>query len=144
MLNEYAYLLAPGGILYTITDVKELGEWMARHGTEHSAFERIPDAELVSSGHHHTFRSVAAPHQRRCVAAPRACAQEGDEICHAVREATEEGKKVARNGGSKYLAVFRRLAPAEGNAKAATSAFFPLAACGPPVPQPTAGKCRIH
>lgn len=49
MLNEYAYLLAPGGILYTITDVKELGEWMARHGTEHAAFERIPDAELVGA-----------------------------------------------------------------------------------------------
>ena len=27
-LADYAYLLAPGGILYTITDVPELGQWM--------------------------------------------------------------------------------------------------------------------
>jgi len=25
---EYAYCLAPGGMLYTITDVEELGAWM--------------------------------------------------------------------------------------------------------------------
>ena len=50
LLNEYAYFLAPGGILYTITDVKELHEWMARHGEEHACFQRIPDADLVSGG----------------------------------------------------------------------------------------------
>ena len=27
-LADYAYLLAPGGMLYTITDVPELGQWM--------------------------------------------------------------------------------------------------------------------
>ena len=27
-LADYAYLLAPGGLLYTITDVPELGAWM--------------------------------------------------------------------------------------------------------------------
>ncbi len=27
-LADYAYLLAPGGVLYTITDVPELGAWM--------------------------------------------------------------------------------------------------------------------
>ena len=27
-LADYAYLLAPGGILYTITDVPELSQWM--------------------------------------------------------------------------------------------------------------------
>jgi tRNA (guanine-N7-)-methyltransferase len=30
LLTEYAYLLAPGALLYTITDVQELGEWMVR------------------------------------------------------------------------------------------------------------------
>jgi tRNA (guanine-N7-)-methyltransferase len=34
MLNtEYAYFLAPGGMLYTITDVKELGIWMVGHSS---------------------------------------------------------------------------------------------------------------
>jgi tRNA (guanine-N7-)-methyltransferase len=28
LLTEYAFLLAPGGWLYTITDVEELGQWM--------------------------------------------------------------------------------------------------------------------
>ena len=32
LLTEYAHLLAPGGWLYTITDVPELGEWMVRTG----------------------------------------------------------------------------------------------------------------
>lgn len=35
LITEYAYVLAPGGMLYTITDVQELGEWMVgtlQHG----------------------------------------------------------------------------------------------------------------
>ena len=28
LITEYAYFLAPGGMLYTITDVKDLGTWM--------------------------------------------------------------------------------------------------------------------
>jgi hypothetical protein len=28
LLTEYAHIMAPGGWLYTITDVPELGEWM--------------------------------------------------------------------------------------------------------------------
>jgi tRNA G46 methylase TrmB len=30
LLTEYAHIMAPGGWLYTITDVPELGEWMVR------------------------------------------------------------------------------------------------------------------
>lgn len=36
------------GIVYTITDVKDLNEWMVLHFEEHPLFERIPDEELVS------------------------------------------------------------------------------------------------
>jgi hypothetical protein len=32
LISEYAYVLAPGGMLYTITDVQDLGEWMVRGG----------------------------------------------------------------------------------------------------------------
>jgi tRNA (guanine-N(7)-)-methyltransferase len=28
LLAEYAYVLRPGGVVYTITDVKDLAEWM--------------------------------------------------------------------------------------------------------------------
>ena len=27
LLDEYAYVLVVGGVVYTITDVEELGEW---------------------------------------------------------------------------------------------------------------------
>lgn len=48
LLAEYAYALRVGGILYTITDVKDLHEWMVKHLEEHPLFERIPDEECVS------------------------------------------------------------------------------------------------
>lgn len=47
LLAEYAYVLAEGGIVYTITDVRDLHEWIVQHFEEHSLFERIPQAELV-------------------------------------------------------------------------------------------------
>lgn len=47
LLAEYAYLLAPGGILYTITDVEELHNWHVEKCTSHPCFTRISDDELV-------------------------------------------------------------------------------------------------
>ena len=85
LLAEYAYALRPGGRLYTITDVLDLHNWMRSHGECHELFERLTNEE-----------------------------EENDPCVHIMREATEEGKKVARNGGSKYIAVFRRLTDEEG------------------------------
>lgn len=82
---EYAYVLRPGGKVYTITDVEELHEWMVAHfvGAEaedaKELWERVPDEENGE-----------------------------DEMVRVMREETEEGKKVTRNGGRKYVAVFRR------------------------------------
>ncbi|EKD03746.1 tRNA (guanine-N7-)-methyltransferase [Trichosporon asahii var. asahii CBS 8904] len=85
LLAEYAYVLKEGGILYTVTDVKDLHEWMAHHLHKHPLFEYIPTEELKD-----------------------------DPILEAARTATEEGKKVERNGGDKWVACFRRLPnPAE-------------------------------
>jgi tRNA G46 methylase TrmB len=47
LLSEYAYILRVGGIIYTITDVKDLYEWMVKHLDDHPLFERIPDDVLV-------------------------------------------------------------------------------------------------
>lgn len=47
LLAEYAYVLAIGGIVYTVTDVKDLHDWMVQHFVEHPLFERISDQELV-------------------------------------------------------------------------------------------------
>eukprot|EP00126_Sphaerothecum_destruens_P005985 Sdes_comp19153_c0_seq1m9913 len=80
LLAEYAYLLAVGGIVYTVTDVLDLHHWMTQHLEEHPLFERLSDQEV-----------------------------ENDVCAEKVLQSTEEGKKVARNNGSKYLACFRRI-----------------------------------
>ena len=42
LITEYAYLLAPGGMLYTITDVQELGDWMVGGGGEGEGWTLMP------------------------------------------------------------------------------------------------------
>ena len=83
LLAEYAYVLRPGGIVYTITDVKDLHEWMNAHLSAFPLFEPVGEETLRSEG-------------------------KGD-IIDAVYTSTEEGKKVERNGGNKWLACFRRI-----------------------------------
>ncbi|KAK0365604.1 tRNA (guanine-N(7)-)-methyltransferase (tRNA(m7G46)-methyltransferase) [Friedmanniomyces endolithicus] len=78
--SEYAFVLAAGGRVYTITDVEDLHLWIAEHFEGHASFERVGEEEL-----------------------------EGDECVETMRRETEEGKKVERNGGRKFVAVFRRL-----------------------------------
>jgi len=78
--SEYAYALRPGGIVYTITDVKSLHEWMVEHLDAHPSFERLSKEE-----------------------------EEADECTKVMMTETEEGKKVTRNQGEKFVALFRRL-----------------------------------
>ncbi|KAF8622565.1 hypothetical protein AX15_006913 [Amanita polypyramis BW_CC] len=83
LLAEYAYALRPGGIIYTITDVKDLHEWMKSHLEDFPLFEPIDEETLRSDGH--------------------------GPILDAVCNSTEEGKKVERGGGNKWLACFKRI-----------------------------------
>lgn len=85
LLAEYAYILRPGGILYTITDVEDLHIWMVKHLDDFPLFVKLKDEDL-----------------------------EGDVCVDAVWNATEEGKKVIRNRGSKWFAAYRRIADEEG------------------------------
>lgn len=78
--SEYAYVLRPGGIVYTITDVEDLHLWMVEHFDKHPSFERVPGEE-----------------------------QEADECVEVMKSETEEGMKVTRNNGQKFVALFRRL-----------------------------------
>ncbi|XP_045473308.1 tRNA (guanine-N(7)-)-methyltransferase isoform X2 [Harmonia axyridis] len=80
LLAEYAYVLGVNGVVYTITDVKELHEWMVAHFSEHPLFERINEEEAVA-----------------------------DPIVEKLYASSEEGQKVTRNNGDKFLAIFRRL-----------------------------------
>lgn len=80
LLSEYAYVLKEGGIIYTITDVEDLHNWMVKHLDEHPLFERL---------------SKEWEDQDKCV-----------EIMY---NSTEEGQKVTRNKGSKWVACYKRL-----------------------------------
>lgn len=81
LLAEYAYIMAVGGILYTVTDVQELGEWMKTTLDAHPLFQPLTDEEM-----------------------------EKDVCIPLLTTATEEGQKVERNGGSTYKAIYRRIA----------------------------------
>ncbi|KAL6767248.1 hypothetical protein ACKKBG_A39205 [Auxenochlorella protothecoides x Auxenochlorella symbiontica] len=80
LLAEYAFIMAPGGILYTITDVEELGIWMKEKLDVHPLFEAVPEEEV-----------------------------ERDPAAALLLQGTEEGQKVARNGGKTWRAVYRRI-----------------------------------
>ncbi|KHN18215.1 tRNA (guanine-N(7)-)-methyltransferase [Glycine soja] len=84
LLDEYAYVLEVGGIIYTITDVEELGYWMKSCLENHRMFEALTDKEL-----------------------------EADAVVKLLSSATEEGQKVARNGGQTFQAIFRRIVPSD-------------------------------
>ena len=78
--SEYVFVLRPGGVVYTITDVEALHEWMVEHFEAHPSFERVSAEE-----------------------------QAKDECARVMMTETEEGKKVDRNNGQKFVALFKRL-----------------------------------
>ncbi|AMD22954.1 HHR185Wp [Eremothecium sinecaudum] len=80
LLSDYAYVLREGGIIYTITDVLDLHEWMVKHLEMHPLFERM-DQKWESE----------------------------DKCVEIMTHSTEEGKKVERKKGDKHIACFRRL-----------------------------------
>ncbi|MQM12491.1 hypothetical protein Taro_045410 [Colocasia esculenta] len=84
LLDEYAYALQVGGLIYTITDVEELGDWMKSCLENHPLFEAVSESELKA-----------------------------DPVVKLLTSATEEGQKVARNGGQTYQAIYRRVVQEE-------------------------------
>lgn len=82
LLAEYAYLLRVDGLVYTCTDVLDLHQWMCSCFEQHPLFQRIDNDDPMIKN---------------------------DPCIEHVVGSTEEGKKVERNKGDKYLAVFRRI-----------------------------------
>jgi tRNA (guanine-N7-)-methyltransferase len=80
LLAEYAYALHNGGLLYTITDVEELGSWMADKISAHPCFRQLNSDEI-----------------------------QNDQVVPILFTGTEEGTKVKRNEGTTYLRVFKRV-----------------------------------
>lgn len=81
LLAEYAFTLAVGGLLYLVTDVEELGQWMSDKLGEQKCFERLSVADM-----------------------------ETDLVVPILFTGSEEGQKVERNEGKRFLQVFRRIA----------------------------------
>ncbi|KAK8790911.1 hypothetical protein WA158_005542, partial [Blastocystis sp. Blastoise] len=79
LLTEYSYFLKDGGMLYTITDVKELGEWHQHHLQSHPSFTYLQPEEYAN-----------------------------DPCAEAIVNSTQEGQKVTRNHGSKYIHIARK------------------------------------
>lgn len=79
--SEYAYVMREGGLIYTITDVEDLHTWMVKHFNNCESFERVGEEEV-----------------------------EQDACVEVMKRETEEGKKVERNGGEKFVALFKRKA----------------------------------
>eukprot|EP00242_Pyramimonas_sp_CCMP2087_P009278 CAMPEP_0198211306 /NCGR_PEP_ID=MMETSP1445-20131203/23065_1 /TAXON_ID=36898 /ORGANISM="Pyramimonas sp., Strain CCMP2087" /LENGTH=278 /DNA_ID=CAMNT_0043885531 /DNA_START=214 /DNA_END=1050 /DNA_ORIENTATION=+ len=82
LLAEYAFILAEGGVLYTVTDVPELGQWMSFAMEAHPLFERIEEEDL----------KIIDPL-----------------VYPLLTLSSEEGKKVQRNEGLTCINVFRRI-----------------------------------
>lgn len=80
LLAEYAYVLSVGGLIYNVTDVKDLYDWNVKHLDDHPLFERVSEEEIAN-----------------------------DPIMPYVLNSSEESKKVQRNKGQKYYAVYRRI-----------------------------------
>lgn len=91
-------MLAVNGIVYTITDVKDLNEWMVTHFSNHPLFERVSEEELVCLNCYfcHCYVQLFF-------------FQASDPIIEKLYASSEEGQKVTRNNGDKFLAVFKRI-----------------------------------
>jgi tRNA (guanine-N7-)-methyltransferase len=79
--SEYAYVLRPGGVVYTITDVEDLHMWMCEKFDGHASFARLEEENMD---------------------------EKEKEKVQIMRMETEEGKKVERNKGRKFVACWRR------------------------------------
>ncbi|KAL9126170.1 MAG: hypothetical protein Q9217_004732 [Psora testacea] len=120
---EYAYVLRPGGCIWTITDVEELAGWMA---SRFRAFGRL--GGMIGEGEEGEGGGGTAGEEEEVregvdgegMFERMQVPEEGEEekwkdrevgmLVRCMREETEEGKKVTRNSGKKFVSVWRRRA----------------------------------
>jgi tRNA (guanine-N7-)-methyltransferase len=80
LVAEYCYLLKQGGKIYSITDVEDLHIWNVEHLNGNPLLKKIPESE-----------------------------HDKDVCVDIIMNETEEGKKVTRNNGKKFVAVYERI-----------------------------------
>ena len=104
--SEYAFVLRPGGLVYTITDVRDLHEWMVEKLEGHKSFERVRIGSLGED----EGQSVQDEEEWKRWEDKGGVGKAEMEMCvELMTRETEEGKKVERNKGEKFVAVFRRM-----------------------------------
>ena len=81
LLQDYAYVLGIGGILYSITDVEDLHKWHVEIVNSSPCFEKIEQKEL-----------------------------ENDEYLSYMKD-TDEAKKVKKINGEMYYTAWKRIEP---------------------------------
>lgn len=102
---EYAFVLRPGGCVYTITDVEEVGTWMKERFAEFGGGQVFSWVEVPEEGRESEWVEDGGDG----MAMPEWDARrEVGRMVRAIRTETEEGKKVSRNGGKKFVGVWRR------------------------------------
>lgn len=111
---EYAYAVRPGGYVFTITDVEELAGWME------GAFERSGGVGKEMVWAKVVCGDAAEVWKKSGEGLSEGVGEKGEldekggfgeelEVCvEAMLNDTEEGKKVSRVGGKKFIAVWRR------------------------------------
>lgn len=104
---EYAFVLRPGGCVYTITDVEELGNWMRERFAEFGGGQVFEKVEVPEEGKEREWIDDDDDGEGGPVS-ERGARREVGRMVRAIREETEEGKKVTRNGGKKFVGVWRR------------------------------------
>ncbi len=76
----YAYVLRPGGRIYTVTDVEDLHNWEVEALSSHPCFSRVPDVEAMN-----------------------------DPAVPVMLVATDEAAKAKREGRGQWWSVFKRI-----------------------------------
>ncbi|KAL9050912.1 MAG: hypothetical protein Q9162_006339 [Coniocarpon cinnabarinum] len=115
LLSEYAYVLRPGGLVYIITDVEDLFEWMRSHFAESELFARVDvkgEQDIARETKGRDVKQAGGEdvderevEEKRDGGTLNDEEQIGWDIMH---HETEESKKVTRFSGKKFAAVWRR------------------------------------
>ena len=103
--SEYAFVVRPGGLVYTITDVRDLHEWMVEKLDAHASFARVQTGHLEGN----EGERGDMEEWKRWENMGGVGVEEMETCVKLMMTETEEGKKVERNKGEKFVAVFRRL-----------------------------------
>lgn len=116
LLDVYAYVLAPGSLLYCCTDVPELADWMATCLSHHTLFSAVHYVQLGAGDTTQLDASAPQPPQQLSPSAVVRTEESLDRVMTAdsivrllVHGCTDEAAKARREGRGTTIMVFRRV-----------------------------------